>query len=323
MKKLLTLASLLLTAMLYAQMPDTDIWLFDLQQKGDSFSITHGMNITDRPGYDNQPAFSPDSKSIYYTSYRNGQSDIYRYDLATNTLKPFCQTPESEYSPAVTPDGKFVSVVQVEKDSAQRLWKFPIAGGKPLLVFKNIDSVGYYCWMSQTETLLFLLGNPERIAGADTRDDSKKQTTPVLTNGGRSLHPGYLVSKTDSIHWYIINARFPPFHNGMSSVAKGIQEPIIETLKGKEDFAIRSRILSIRKDTPVNKPDSHVVTEQSFFMGSGPVLYKYSVINSELIKPAGADQWKPVADLSYTGIKNIGRIAISPDGKKIAIVSTR
>jgi Tol biopolymer transport system component len=141
MRKLYLFSFLLLCTTLRAQMPDTDIWLFDLEQKGDSFILSKGMNITDRPGYDNQPSFSPDGKFIYYTSYRDGQADIYRYELASNIVKPFCQTPESEYSPTVTPDGKFVSVVRVEKDSAQRLWKFPVAGGPPLLVFKNIDSI--------------------------------------------------------------------------------------------------------------------------------------------------------------------------------------
>jgi len=323
MRSLYILCLILSSSFIHAQMPDTDIWLFDLEQKGDSFILSKGMNITDRPGYDNQPSFSPDNKFIYYTSYRDGQSDIYRYELAANISKPFGQTPESEYSPTVTPDGKFVSVVRVEKDSTQRLWKFPITGGPPLLVFKNIDSIGYHCWMSQTELMLFLLGNPEKIVAADTRDDAKNKTKIILEKGGRSLHPGYLVSKQDSAHGYIANARFTPAHLGGASKATGALFPIIETIRGNEDFAMHTRVLFIRKATPVDNPDSHVVTEYTFFMGSGSFLYKYTVTNASLIKPVSSYSWKFAGDLTYLGIKKIGRIAISPDGKKIAIVSTR
>ena len=300
-------------------MPDTDIWLFDLSQKGDSFKLSNGINITNRPGYDNQPSFSPDNKSVYYTSYRDGQSDIYQYNIAAKTTKQFTATPESEYSPAVTPDGKFVSVVRVEKDSTQRLWKFPLKGGPPVLVFKNIDSIGYYCWVNKNELTLFLLGNPEKLVTAFAADDSKKKSGLITMKGGRSLHTDYFVSKTDSSKW-IITANFGST-DPTDPNPKTRDTPIIETIKGKEDFAMTSHITLIRKDTPLNNPDSHVVYEYDYFMGNGPLLYKYTITNANLIQPAGADQWKLVTDLSSFGIKNIGRIAISSDGKKIAIVS--
>ena len=37
-------------------------------------------------------------------------------------------TPESEYSPTVTPDGAHISVIRVEADGTQRLWRFTIDG---------------------------------------------------------------------------------------------------------------------------------------------------------------------------------------------------
>ncbi|MFI5150724.1 MAG: TolB family protein [Bacteroidia bacterium] len=308
---------LLLCKSMMAQMPDTDIWLFDLQQKGDSFKLGNGINFTNRPGYDNQPSFSPDNKSIYYTSYWDGQSDIYRYDIPSKTTKQFTATPESEYSPNVTPDGNFVSVVSVEKDSAQRLWKFPLKGGPPVLVFKNLDSIGYYCWLNESGLYLFILGNPERVIEVSTKADSKKKELIRMTKGGRSLHPYEIVSKQDSVHWYISH-----YLDGPESPTTPLFSPIIETIKGREDYAMTSHITLIRKDTPLNNPDSHVVYEFNYFMGNGHLLYKYTVTNAALIKPVGADHWKLVADLSGNGIKNIGRIAISPDGKKIAIVST-
>ena len=56
-------------------------------------------------------------------------------------------TNESEYSPTVTPDGRSFSVIQVEADGTQRLWRFPLAGGgEPKLVLPDIKPVGYHAW---------------------------------------------------------------------------------------------------------------------------------------------------------------------------------
>ena len=41
------------------------------------------VNVTNRPGYDYQPSFSPDGGTMYFTSQRDGQTDIYRYDVAS------------------------------------------------------------------------------------------------------------------------------------------------------------------------------------------------------------------------------------------------
>jgi len=321
MKHFFLFLILLLTHCVYAQMPDTDIWLFDLTKKGDSFKLSNGINFTNRPGYDNQPSFSPDNKFIYYTSYRNGQSDIYQYDIKGKTTKQFTATPESEYSPIVTPDGKYVSVVRVEKDSAQRLWKFPIAGGPPVLVFKHIDSIGYYCWLNNSELNLFLLGNPEKIVHADTKLDSKKNLHVQMLNGGRSLYPGFLISKTDSNHWYICSNLFVMENSGNTPTKKEYK-PLIETIRLNEDFGMTSRVLLIRKDTPLNNSDSHVVTEYNFFMSSGAWIYKYTVTNANALKTVSSYNWTLPNDLSSVGLKKIGRIAISPDGKKMAIVSS-
>ncbi|HEV7231166.1 MAG TPA: hypothetical protein VGO45_07555, partial [Bacteroidia bacterium] len=80
-RSILFYLGLLLVPALHAQLPDSDIWLFDLNQHDDTFSFSNPVNITNRPGYDNQPVFSSDGKRIYYASYRDdNQSDIYFYD---------------------------------------------------------------------------------------------------------------------------------------------------------------------------------------------------------------------------------------------------
>lgn len=74
--------------------------------------------------YDNRPAFTPDGTGLLFTSTRGGgtQTDISRYDIMSGETMRVTSTPESEYSPTVTPDEAHVSVIRVEADGTPRLW---------------------------------------------------------------------------------------------------------------------------------------------------------------------------------------------------------
>src|SRR5690349_23137595 len=104
-----------------ASPPSTDIYLLPLQVTGMGIHVGTPVNITNRPGYDNQPSFTPDSRAILFTSVRaDAQSDIYRYDMAMKATTRVTSTPESEYSATVYGDGTRFSVIRVERDSTQR-----------------------------------------------------------------------------------------------------------------------------------------------------------------------------------------------------------
>ncbi len=121
--------------------PSTDVWLVRWGGKaGDA------RNLTDRPGYDNQPSFSPDGRWVLYSSARDGQTEIYRYDVAQHVTMPLTATAESEYSPQVMPDGLAFSVVRVEADSSQRLWAFSMNGRTAVPLLADTKPVGYHAW---------------------------------------------------------------------------------------------------------------------------------------------------------------------------------
>jgi len=140
--------------------PATEIYLTDLQiDRGPLVGATDTfINASSNPGYDNQPSFTADSASMLFTSNRDGkQTDIYRYDVAAKATVQLTHTPESEYSPLVTPDGKTFSVVRVEADGAQRLWRFDLDGSNPRLVLENVKPVGYHVWIDATHLGLFVV----------------------------------------------------------------------------------------------------------------------------------------------------------------------
>ena len=52
-----------------------------------------------------------------------------------------------------------ISVIQVEADGTQRLWKFPMSGGAPQLILPGVKPVGYHAWVDTGTLALYVLGD--------------------------------------------------------------------------------------------------------------------------------------------------------------------
>lgn len=288
----LLLALMVIAGSLAAQVPSgTDIWLLDMSISGEKFTFENALNITARDGYDNQPSFTPASGSVLYTSIReDNQADVYRYDIALKKTIQVTKTPTSEYSPSVMPGGKYISVVMVEKDSAQRLWKFPLNGGEPVVMFPTIDSIGYYAWFNKKSAAFFILTKPFTLQLAHT---SKSSTQLLGRNIGRSIHH---------------------IQKGGQDLILYVYTPVNETSKyivacddkGKHDYL--SPVKTVEESEDIAVIDNRIVV-----MAKGSKLYKYDLWKDNI--------WHEIADLSSFGISNITRLAISPDKKRIALVS--
>src|ERR1043165_6488820 len=89
-----------------------EIFLMPMSVRGNAITVGTAVNVTNRPGYDNQPSFTADGRQLYFTSTRaDSQADIYRYNIAAKTTDRVTKTaPESEYSATQMPDAKSVSV---------------------------------------------------------------------------------------------------------------------------------------------------------------------------------------------------------------------
>jgi hypothetical protein len=270
-----------------SQPAGTDIFLAELTERAGQLQVGAPLNITRRSGYDNQPMFMPDGTRLLYTSIREDkQADIYRYDLDTKSSYRFTVTRESEYSPTVMPDHKSCSVVRVEADGTQRLWKFLIAGGSPALVLENIKPVGYHVWLDPKTLVLFVLGSPNTLQWVDV---PTQKAEIITTNVGRSL-------------------QLVPSSQGVSFVHKVTQDEwTIKTLDAKS-----------RAVTPIVKTlpgsEDHAWTRGgTLIMAQGSKLFKYA--------PGRDRDWVALVDFSSQGIKGITRLAVSPAGDRVAFVA--
>lgn len=148
----------------FSQLPNTDIWLFKIEtNKSGEYILQDPLNISNREGYDNQPSFSNDGKKIYYVSIREDkQADIYYYDLKNRSNFQLTRSKESEYSPVQTENGKYITSVVVESDSAQRIHFIDQEIGFDEKKYE-FDSVGYYCFLNTDTVVYYKLTQPHSL----------------------------------------------------------------------------------------------------------------------------------------------------------------
>jgi Tol biopolymer transport system component len=285
MKRSITLLLTCSTLISFAQLPDTDIFLAGIKNDHGKISFSNPVNITNRPGYDNQPSFTPDGKSLLFVSVKDTtQSDVYKYDLSSKTISQVTHTSESEYSPSYSPDKKNISVVRVDKDSGQRFYNLPLNNITGAQLIKGTDSIGYYCWLSDSLLAMFILGPSNSLQLLNTHTLQRKL---IASDIGRCIKPDQekknllFVIKQNENEWSIFKMNNSSF----------ILTKVINTLKGNEDFAVM--------------PDG------TLLMGSEGKLFSYHSNDTD---------WKEIADFS-SSLKSFYRISISPKGDRIALVA--
>ena len=141
-----------------AQVPSTDVLLAPLPAEDAARTTVLADDVTyltNNDTYDNQPSFTPDSAILYVSEDETGQTDIYRYDVASGEAARVTETQESEFSPRITPDGEHITAVRIEADGVtQRLWRFDLEGNSAQPNPENVDRVGYYTFVNPDTLVL-------------------------------------------------------------------------------------------------------------------------------------------------------------------------
>ena len=151
------------------------------------------------------------------------------------------------------------------------------------MVIAAIQPVGYHAWGNANKVALFVLGEPHTLQLADVRSGAGMH---VAEDVGRSLAkiPGRagisFMKRTDAETWWIKEL----------NVASRRVKPIVEALPESQDYAW----------TP----------DRSLLMATGSTVHHWN----------GHGAWQPVADFAEQGLTAITRMAVSPDGKWLAMV---
>jgi hypothetical protein len=287
----------LFTGLCRAQMPETDIWLYEIKKTPTGIILHKGMNITNRPGYDNQPYFSPDGKLLYFVSVKEDkQADVYSYSIGNKKTLQLTRTPESEYSPTVTPDKKSLACVVVLSDSSQIILALNIKNGyastypdhKTKFEDQQIsafDSVGYFSFLNADTVLYYKLSDPHSLRA---RSISKGNDVLIAENITRAFRPA-----AKNKFFYVVKEE---------KVNKVRLYDIL--LKKSEEYAIAK------------------TENEDFIWDKGLGLIKSD--GSKLLRyNADLKTWVELGDFSAAGISKITRFALSPNGRFLAIVSNK
>ena len=269
--------------------PGTDVWIAALTwEDGGLPTVERPRNVTRRVGYDNQPHFLPDGSGFWYTAIDEsiGQADIWRYDLEGERVdRVTASSPESEYSATPLPDGSGISVIRVEADSTQRLWRFDHDGANAAVVVEHLAPVGYHAWADDNTLVTFVLGDPPTLQRVRLGAEGSET---IARDIGRSIQP---IPGTGDISFVQRNEdggttimRLPP--------GGELPTAIIDGVDGGDFHAWA--------------PDG------TLLMASGGVIHAYV--------QGVTDGWVPVGDFSGLRIA-ITRLAVSPDGTRLALVA--
>lgn len=274
---------LCLSLPLFAQAPPTTrLWLGDLD--AGSWKVTNLKDISLSATYNNQPHFVG-NQTLLYTRYADNQTDIFSYDVDSGATTRLTWTQESEYSPTPMPDGKRFSVIRVEHDGTQRLWAFPLKGGAGALLLPAVKPVGYHLWISPSRLAMFILGEPNFLAEGRL---GRSSTRRLVDNIGRCFKKipndsAYSVTRVEGEQHMIVR---------VDGKTRAVTE-LMPAVGKAQDYAWT--------------PNGHLV------MGEGGKLFHADPVNHE--------DWQLLLDLSAKGVDGITRLAISPNGRKLAIVT--
>jgi hypothetical protein len=286
MNKVILFFLLLVISYEVISQPATEIYLFDLKIRRDQIILRNPRNISNHKGYDNQPFFHPDRPLLYFVSASEaGRTDIVEHNYHSNKARKLTQTHDREYSPTVTPDKQFISCILQRDSGAQDLVKYPVAGGEPVVMINDLI-VGYHAWGDEDKVAVFALPLPFRLHVVDLKT---KHNTVVAERIGRSLHK-------------IPGKKAISFIQKVSDEAWEVKSLDIETLQATP----------ITTSLPGKEHDMAWTPDGKILMSDEKKIFFF--------EPGKSQSWKEAEIIPGTQLTTITRLAVSPDGKTLAVV---
>jgi ketosteroid isomerase-like protein len=299
MRQLVLFLALLASAVtLSAQINDAEVWVGSLDMSGGRFVVSNLVNISNHPGYDNQPAFFSDGARLVFTSQiaeldETGHAvQAVVYDLSSRVSAPV--NGALGFSPTPAADGKSLMMLReghvVLRD----------ASGKETALTETNDA-GYFTRFDDRTWVLFMNDKQRRIVIYDATTKNL-ETMAVGANTAPFRVPGKRAVT-------FVAAEPFPAPEGDAAKSAPPRKIVLRQLD------VDGRQVTTLATIPFATSGSHVWTSRgTLLMASAHTIYEWN--------PAHPDDWRKAAEFDNPELQGLTRIAISPRGDRIALVST-
>ena len=284
--------------------PAVDIYLAELTfADNGEIGLSNVRNVTDHPGYDNQPFFIPGEDSFLYARQsEGGRADIWRYDIASDARAQITDTPDAgEYSPKLTPNAGALSYLYEEEVGGRQFVYRAARDGSGAAPVLDLTPVGYYAWSGDERRLaMFVLGEPATLRLAELETGAVEI---VRENIGRAVYAlpdgsAALFTTPRDAGEAADEAAPEGFRLWRLEFTTGEIAPLFDLPGAAQDYAV----------LPAAGPGGAI----GFFAAAGDELF---------IRMQSDSEWRRAADLSALGIEGATRLAVSPDRRFLAIVA--
>ncbi|WP_417468768.1 TolB family protein [Maricaulis sp.] len=290
-----------------AGLPGTDIHIFALDWVNGQPVVGAPMGGVIRPGYDNQPAFTPDGSGLLYTAGDDsGETDIWRLDLATGATVPVTRTAdESEYSPRVPPGEAALAYIYQPPGGYAGNAYLADADNSDRRPAEQLAPVGYYLFSGDMRHVVtFALGETTNTLQLIDRTADPEAPQFVADNPGRAMARNLVGDGA----WVTLTRP-----DGGTAVHR------LDFATGtlRDGFALPSDSMDFAR---ITSPISGMFAFDGFFSAAGGTLY-YGTVSADFAAASLSPAWTEIADLTALGLAEVNRIAVSPGADRIAFVA--
>lgn len=236
--------------------------------------------VTDKAGYVNQPAFTPDGGGLYFTWRPDGgQSDLWLHDLRSHSERAVTCTSTEEYVAGPLPDGR-ITAIRIEPDLTKHL---VVLAPREEVLFPAVTNLGAYRWVDD-HTVALMTSTDDGATALVFGDVTTGAIAPIAEHVGGALAviPGErAISFVDTSGDHMV-----------------LRRADLATRTTAELFAL-----------PDGTDTVAWLADGSAIAGTGTKIVRYS-----------GSTWTEIADLSGAVAGPIARIVISANQRQLAIV---
>lgn len=271
-------------------LPHSDIFVFDLIKSEEVILLSNMRNITNRKGYDNQPYFTQNSDTLIYSRGDDYQTDVYEYSFSTQNSTQLTDSTATEFSPTPNLVNTKIAFVSDRNGGIWAAERDNLNQPEWLLEpHNNQEPVGYFAWDHSNDNLLYWsrYGFSIALTNVQTGDYS-------FISGNTPPSTPHIIPGTDNFSFVHRQT------NGQVWIK-----------------ALNPDNLAIRPLVPVTGSNHNYTWTPTgdILMIQQNMLYR--------ITPDSDSSWVKVADLTDFSLSNTNRLAVSPNGKMVAVVGTQ